>query len=139
MNIERNEFYMRIAETIAQASHAKRAKNGALLEKNGNIIAFGYNGTPAGFNNECEFHNSGGDFITKGEVLHAETNAISKCAKSTASSARATLYTTCAPCFDCAKLIIQAGIIRVYYRNEYRKSDGLELLQAAGIPYQQLP
>src|SRR5690242_14003254 len=110
-----DRFYMSLALTIAESSRAKRLKVGALLVKDGNIISFGFNGTPKGFDNVCEINGK-----TKPEVLHAESNAITKCAKSTMSSEGATLYTTDSPCFECAKLIIQSGIVRVVYEREFR-------------------
>lgn len=123
-----DKFYMGIAYEISSASYAKRRKVGTILVKDNNIISFGYNGTPKGFSNVCEDGNS-----TKPEVLHAESNAIAKCAQSTMNSAGSTMYSTCAPCFDCAKLIIQAGITKVYYLEDYRDNKGLELLDAAKI------
>ena len=124
-----DKFYMNLAYSMANASVSERRKVGALLVKNNNIIAFGYNGTPSGFDNTCEL--PGGD--TKPEVLHAESNAITKCAKSTNSSDGSILYVTCAPCFDCAKLIIQSGIKGVVFKERYRNDDGLKLLAKAGI------
>jgi dCMP deaminase len=127
MNNE-SEFYMNLADHIGQASRAERLKVGAVLVKDDNIIAFGFNGTPAGFDNECEL-----DGVTKPEVLHAESNAIAKCAKSTYSSDGATLYVTVSPCFECAKLVIQAGINCVYFKSLYRDMTGLGLLYQAGV------
>lgn len=121
-------FYINLAKAVSTASYAKRLKVGAVLVKNGNIIAFGYNGTPSGFDNTCEINE-----VTKSEVLHAESNAIAKCAKSEHSSEGATLYVTDSPCFECAKLIIQAGIKRVVYDADYRLDDGVVLLKKAGI------
>lgn len=127
-------FYMSIAQRVSTASRCERNKIGALLEKDGNIIAFGYNGTPIGFPNKCEENASPTHGLTtKPEVLHAESNALMKCARSTHSSEGANLYITVAPCFDCAKLIIQGLIKRVYYVEEYRDPAGLELLERAGI------
>lgn len=120
--------YIEIAKEISLCSKAKRAKVGAILVKDGTIIAMGYNGTPTGFNNTCEVDN-----VTKSEVIHAESNAIVKCATSTISSEGSTLYCTMLPCFDCAKLIIQAKIKRVVYHLEYRKQNGKNLLNKAGI------
>lgn len=117
-------FYINLAEQIAQASYCERMKVGALIVKDGNIISFGYNGTPKGFDNVCEIDN-----ITKREVLHAESNAITKCARSTSSSEDATLYTTVAPCFECSKLILQSGIIRLVYKDEYRDTSGITMLK----------
>lgn len=134
MNMPKHQFYMDLALVIALASHAERNKVGALLEKDGNIIAFGYNGTPAGFDNSCEeYQGNPIKLVTKPEVLHAESNAIAKCAKSAHSSEGCTLYVTVSPCLECAKLIIQAGIKEVLFAEYYRDSAGLELLEKAGI------
>ena len=131
-----DEVYMAMAEKLSELSHAQRAKVGALIVKDTHIIAEGYNGTPTGFDNTCEYYDYLDFCHTKREVLHAESNAIAKIAKSTNSSLGATLYVTLAPCIDCAKLIIQAGIARVVYKTPYH-SDGLKLLQKAGtIVYQ---
>ena len=120
--------YLEMAEIWAQNSYCKRRKVGALLVKDRMIISDGYNGTPSGFENICEE-----DGVTKPYVLHAEANAITKVAKSGNSSEGATLYVTASPCLDCSKLIIQAGIKRVVYRDEYRLTDGVDLLRRAGI------
>lgn len=121
--------YLDIAKLIAKHSHAERKKTGAIIVKDIRIISTGYNGTPAGFPNQCEDSN----FNTLPEVLHAESNAITKCAKSTESSEGSILYTTLSPCIECAKLIIQAGIKEVYYFEEYRTKEGIELLEFANI------
>ena len=120
--------YLEMAEIWAQNSYCKRRKVGALLVKNRMIISDGYNGTPSGFENICEENG-----VTKPYVLHAEANAITKVAKSGNSSEGATLYVTASPCMECAKLIIQSGIKRVVYRDEYRITDGIDLLRRAGI------
>jgi dCMP deaminase len=120
--------YLEMAEIWAQNSYCKRRKVGALLVKNRMIISDGYNGTPSGFENICEE-----DGVTKPYVLHAEANAITKVAKSGNSSEGATLYVTASPCLECSKLIIQSGIKRVVYRDEYRLTDGIDLLRRAGI------
>ena len=120
--------YLEMAEIWAQNSYCKRRKVGALLVKDRMIISDGYNGTPSGFENVCEE-----DGVTKPYVLHAEANAITKVAKSGNSSDGATLYVTASPCMECAKLIIQSGIRRVVYRDEYRITDGIDLLRRAGI------
>ena len=116
-------FYMRIAEIVSEQSKCSRAKVGAILVKDGNVIAIGYNGTPTGFCNDCEQEDN-----TLPEVLHAESNAIAKCARSTSSADKATLYTTLSPCFECCKLIIQAGISRVVYKELYRDYHRCEYL-----------
>ena len=121
--------YLRMAEIWAENSYCKRRKVGALIVKNNMIISDGYNGTPSGFENVCEDEEG----HTKPYVLHAEANAITKVAKSNNSSNGATLYVTAAPCMECAKLIIQSGIRRVVYVESYRLSDGIELLERAGI------
>ena len=120
--------YLEMAEIWAQNSYCKRRKVGALLVKDRMIISDGYNGTPSGFENVCEE-----DGVTKPYVLHAEANAITKVAKSGNSSDGATLYVTASPCLECSKLIIQSGIKRVVYRDEYRLTDGIDLLRRAGI------
>ena len=126
--------YLQMASIWAQNSYCKRRKVGALLVKDRMIISDGYNGTPSGFENICE----DADDITKPYVLHAEANSITKVAKSGNSSEGATLYVTAAPCLECAKLIIQAGITRVVYRDEYRLTDGVDLLRKAGIEVEQV-
>jgi dCMP deaminase len=119
---------MNIAIEISSMSYANRLKVGAILVKNNSIISYGYNGMPSGFENICEIDN-----VTKPEVLHAESNAVMKVCKSTQSSEDAVLYVTHSPCFECAKLIIQAGIKNVYYRNVYRNINGIKLLEKAKI------
>lgn len=121
--------YIRMATIWAENSYCKRRQVGALIVKNKMIISDGYNGTPSGFENVCEDDNN----VTKPYVLHAEANAITKIARSNNSSDGATLYVTAAPCIECAKLIIQAGIKRVVYSSHYRLEDGIELLQRANI------
>ena len=121
--------YLQMAAIWARNSYCKRRQVGALLVKDRMIISDGYNGTPSGFENNCEDENG----LTRPYVLHAEANAITKVAKSGNSSLGATLYVTAAPCLECAKLIIQAGIKRVVYRDEYRLTDGVDLLRKAGI------
>ena len=121
--------YLEMAAIWAKNSYCKRRQVGALIVKDRMIISDGYNGTPAGFENICEDENG----VTKPYVLHAEANAITKVAKSGNSSAGATLYVTASPCLECSKLIIQSGIKRVVYRDEYRLTDGIDLLRKAGI------
>jgi len=130
--------YIKMAQVWAELSHATRKKVGALIVKNNTIISDGFNGTPSGFENECEeaIHNEDGSFReykTKWYVLHAESNALAKVAKSTQSSDGATLYITYSPCTDCSKLILQAGIKRVVYLEEYRDTNGLDFLRRAGV------
>lgn len=121
--------YMQMAAIWAQNSYCRRRQVGALLVKDRMIISDGYNGTPAGFENICEDESG----ATKPYVLHAEANAITKVAQSGNGSRNATLYVTAAPCIECAKLIIQSGISRVVYRDEYRLTDGVDLLVKAGV------
>lgn len=129
-----DDKYMQMAEIWAGNSYCKRRKVGALIVKDRMIISDGYNGTPAGFENVCEDENG----VTKAYVLHAEANAISKVAQSGNSSAGATLYVTASPCIECSKLIIQAGIKRVVYRDEYRLTDGIDLLRRAGVEIEKI-
>lgn len=121
--------YLEMARIWAQNSYCKRRQVGALIVKEKMIISDGYNGTPAGFENNCEDEND----KTKPYVLHAEANAITKVAKSNNSSEGATLYVTTSPCLECSKLIIQSGISRVVFCDRYHNEDGLRLLDRAGI------
>ena len=127
--LELDKRYMRMAAIWAENSYCVRRKVGALIVKDKMIISDGYNGTPVGFENICE--NDEG--FTKPYVLHAEANAITKIARSNNNSNGATLYVTTSPCIECAKLIIQAGIVRVVYGEEYHIMDGIELLKRAGV------
>lgn len=144
---------MKVAETFAGLSSAKRLHVGAIVVKDDRIISIGYNGMPSGWDNDCEdkIYCDDGDWseqqlpktedlpwlryklVTKPEVLHAETNAIAKLAKSTESGMGATMFITHAPCLDCAKLIYQSGIGHVLYRNSYRSDAGVEFLQKASV------
>jgi dCMP deaminase len=164
-----DKIYMQIAYQTAKLSYAERRKVGCIIVKDEQIVSFGYNGTPHGFENACEDvetirveadYASNPDAVnileddgficgddghcekhihtTKREVLHAESNAITKLAKSTMTSDNADLYTTTAPCFDCSKLIIQAGIKKVFYSEDYRDMSGIELLERAGIQVQEV-
>ena len=157
--------YLRIAKIWSENSYSRRNKVGAIIVKDGMIISDGYNGTPSGFDNNCENEvkcdvdpsdslDGGASIcmtynddcnkcphhylVTKPEVLHAEANAITKVAKTTNSSDGSTLYVTLSPCIECAKLIIQAGIVRVVYMEKYRNEDGLKLLEKAGIQVEQI-
>lgn len=121
--------YMSMAKIWAENSYCQRRKVGALIVKDNMIISDGYNGTPSGFENVCEDENG----LTKPYVLHAEANAITKIARSNNNSDGATLYVTASPCIECAKLIIQAGIKRVIYAEKYRLTDGIDLLERAGV------
>ena len=161
---------MQTAETFAELSHARRLHVGAIVVKDDRIISIGYNGMPAGWDNDCEnvewcsaggwlsaeeieegwpyegtYLDAGGNEMqgryrlkTKPEVLHAETNAIAKLAKSTESGNGALLFVTHSPCLDCAKLIFQSGIRSVFYRDSYRSTDGIEFLEKSGITVEQL-
>ena len=133
-----DKTYMNMARELSKLSHAQRRKVGCLIVKDTHIIAEGLNGTPRGFDNNCAYVGHVDHYYTKPEVLHAESNAITKLARSTNSSEGATLYVTCCPCFDCAKLIIQSGIERVVYDEPYSKGDGLTLLKKAGVEVDQL-
>jgi dCMP deaminase len=121
--------YLRMARIWAENSYCQRRQVGALVVKDKMIISDGYNGTPSGFENVCEDEQG----MTKTYVLHAEANAITKLARSNNNSDGATIYITASPCIECAKLIIQAGIKRVVYGENYRLTDGVELLKRAGI------
>lgn len=127
--------YLKMARIWAENSYCKRRQVGALIVKDKMIISDGYNGTPSGFENVCEDENN----VTKPYVLHAEANAITKIARSSNNSDGATLYVTAAPCIECAKLIIQAGISRVIYSEEYRIEDGINFLRRAGIEVKYIP
>lgn len=129
-----DQRYLKMAAIWAHNSYCRRRQVGALLVKNKMIISDGYNGTPSGFENNCEDENG----QTRPYVLHAEANAITKVAKSGNSSEGATLYVTSSPCLECSKLIIQSGIIRVVFTENYRLDDGLNLLKRAGIEVVQI-
>ncbi|MCR5695534.1 MAG: dCMP deaminase family protein [Marinilabiliaceae bacterium] len=129
-----DQRYLAMARIWSQNSYCKRRQVGALMVKDQMIISDGYNGTPSGFENNCEDENN----HTYPYVLHAEANAITKVAKSANSSIGATLYVTASPCLECAKLIIQAGITRVVYSEDYRSSEGIELLKRANILVDQI-
>ena len=120
--------YMDVAERFAQLSSAKRLQVGAIVVKDDRIISIGYNGMPSGWDNCCEEDNK-----TKPEVIHAESNAISKLARGNESGEGATMFVTHQPCIDCAKLIYQSGIATVYYKNEYRSTQGLDFLNKSGV------
>lgn len=134
--------YMKTAETFAELSHARRLHVGAIIVKDDRIISIGYNGMPAGWNNDCEdeiFQQDGtASLKTKPEVLHAETNAIAKLAKSTESGDGAVLFVTHMPCLDCAKLIFQSGIRSVFYRDSYRSTEGIAFLEKSGVTVEKL-
>lgn len=139
-SLEIDRTYLKMAKQWAQLSRAERMKVGCLVVKDRMIISDGFNGTPRGFDNTCEQLNTvteqmmgGNTTITKPEVLHAESNAITKLAMSTISSKDSTMYVTLSPCLDCAKLIIQCGIKRVVYSELYRITTGVALLEQGDI------
>jgi len=140
------EAYMDVAERFAQLSSATRLQVGAIVVKDDRIISIGYNGMPSDWDNTCEECCDGGGLIgagcnhdhctgpkTKPEVLHAESNAIAKLAKSPESGEGASIFITHSPCIDCAKLIYQSGIATVYYKNDYRSTQGIEFLNKSNI------
>lgn len=150
-----DDAHMKVAETYARLSSATRLKVGSIIVKNDRIISIGYNGTPAGWDNACEdiiseqstyvIDNGGPEYPmstirtkTKQEVIHAEMNAIGKLAKSAESGKDATMYITHAPCFECAKLIHIAGIKKVFYREQYRSTEGLEFLDKCNIEVEKI-
>tara|TARA_R110000824_G_scaffold10056_2_gene44594 strand:- start:5214 stop:5633 length:420 start_codon:yes stop_codon:yes gene_type:complete len=126
--------YINMALDWAKLSYAKRKRVGALLVKNGMIISDGYNGTPSGFDNKCEDENN----KTLWYVLHAEANALMKVARSTQSAEGSTLYVTLSPCKECSKLIFQAGVKRVVYCIDYKDSEGIDLLNKAGVKVEKI-
>jgi dCMP deaminase len=134
-NWDLDKRYLRMAKVWAENSYCQRRQVGALIVKDKMIISDGYNGTPSGFENVCETE----DGVTKPYVLHAEANAITKIARSGNNSDGATLYVTDSPCIECSKLIIQAGIKRVVYGEKYRLTDGIDLLERAGVIVEYLP
>jgi dCMP deaminase len=142
---------MKTAETFAECSTARRLHVGAIVVKEDRIISIGYNGMPSGWDNNCEevvdvnpsdprydYNNFIKELKTKPEVLHAETNAIAKLAKSNESGLGASMFVTHAPCLDCAKLVYQSGINTVYYRNSYRDENGIQFLEKAGVKIEKI-
>lgn len=127
--LKRHLTYLKMASEWSQNSCCRRKKVGALIVKENMIISDGYNGTPSGFSNDCEDM----DGNTQWYVLHAEANAITKLAKSTQNAEGSILYVTLSPCKECSKLIIQSGIKRVIFKEEYRETSGLKILKEAGI------
>ena len=132
------DAYMDVAERFAKLSHAKRLNVGAIVVKDDRIISIGYNGMPSGWDNDCEEvvgQDEVGSLVLKSkpEVLHAESNAIAKLAKSNESGNNATLFVTHSPCLDCAKLIYQSGITTVYFKDNYRSNDGIEFLRKSNV------
>jgi dCMP deaminase len=150
-------LYMDWAKRLSQLSHARRLQVGAVIVKDDTVISYGYNGMPAGWNNECEDRVYANEWTidsnewqyidneskpynlkTKPEVLHAESNAISKLARSPNSGSGADIFITHSPCLECAKLIYQSGISRVFYSQDYRDSSGIDFLLRSGIPVEQI-
>jgi len=132
------DAFMDTAERFAQLSSSRRLRVGAVVVKDDRITSIGYNGTPAGWDNNCEdYHgldlNSNPTLVTKKEVIHAEANAISKLAKSTESGEGSWMFCTHAPCIDCAKMIYGAGIKTLVYRDDYRSEEGLDLLRNCNV------
>lgn len=142
MKLRLKNAYIKTAEVFAELSHARRLHVGAIVVKEDRIISIGYNGMPAGWDNNCEeevFQQDGTTSLkTKPEVLHAETNAIAKLAKSNESGMGASIFITHAPCLDCAKLIYQSGISNVLYRNSYRDTSGIAFLEKSGVTVEKL-
>ena len=130
---ELDRVYLLMAKSLSQLSTAQRLKVGCLIVKDTHIIAEGCNGMPRNMSNVCEYQDCVEQIYTKKEVIHAEMNALLKLARSTQSSVGATAYCTNSPCFECAKSIIQAGIVRFVYTTTYRKDDGLKLLKEGGV------
>ena len=134
-------YYMQVAELTSKLSYAKRLQVGAVVVKGHKILATGYNGMPSGWDNNCEewvkvtdiFSDADKELKTRQEVLHAESNAITKLATSTESSENSTMFCTHAPCIQCAKLIYQSGIKTLYYKHTYRDTAGLEFLKKSGV------
>lgn len=136
-------LYMDWAKRLSTLSHAKRLQVGAVIVKDDTVISYGYNGMPAGWDNNCEDEISYPDtesitLKTKPEVLHAESNAISKLARGHNSGANATIFITHSPCLECSKLIYQSGISRVFYSQDYRDSSGINFLLRSGIPVEKI-
>lgn len=137
------DYYKDIAYRTSLLSRARRLKVGAIIVKDDKIISFGYNGTPKGMDNNCEYvagYNADGTEIlkTKPEVLHAELNSITKLAKSTESGDNSIMFVTHGPCLECAKCIYQTGIKEVYYSEDYRDDTGIKFLQCIGVSVQKL-
>ena len=136
------DAYMDVAERFSKLSTAKRLNVGAIVVKDDRIISIGYNGMPSGWDNDCEdivaVDELEPTYKTKQQVLHAESNAITKLAKSTESGDKSTMFCTHSPCIECAKLIFQTGIDTLYYRKDYRSTDGIDFLKASGVTVEQI-
>ena len=134
MNQERmDKYFMDVAKLTSQLSHARRTKVGAVMVKDNRIISIGLNGTPHGFSNECEIEQPDGTLVTKNIVVHAEMNALCFCAKTEIETEGATIYLTLSPCANCALALIQSGVKRVVYLEQYRDLSGIQILEQAGI------
>ena len=138
-------LYMDVAERVAQMSYAERLKVGAIVEKDGRIISMGFNGMPSGMDNVCEhcFVAGNGTYdhiqlVTRKEVIHAERNAIDKLSSSNESGKNAVMYITHSPCLECAKSIHTSGVQAIFYKEEYRSTEGVELLQKLGVTVHKL-
>jgi dCMP deaminase len=143
MNKKIIQAHLKVAEVYSELSHAIKLKVGAIIVKDNRVISIGYNGTPSGWDNSCErvikrFENGKEELETKPEVIHAEANAIAKLARSQESGDDSTMFITHAPCIDCAKLILTAGIKKVYYKNVYRNEDGISFLSKGGIEIERI-
>jgi len=143
MTTKWDDAFMDTAERFSQLSTAKRLKVGAVVVKDNRIISIGYNGTPSGWSNECEYRfvnpqTMVAEDVTKKEVIHAEANAITKLARDGESGIGAYIYTTHAPCMDCAKLIYGAGIRKLFYRNSYRDQSGIDFLHQCYIDVEKM-
>ena len=134
MNKRMIDAHMKVAEIYANLSHAKRLKVGSIVVKDNRVVSIGYNGTPSGWDNNCEDEN----YKTKPEVIHAEANAIAKLARTNESGLDSEMFITHAPCIECAKLIFAAGIKSVYFKNFYRESNGLEFLKKCNVKVEQV-
>ena len=132
------QAYMQTAQTFAELSSAQRLHVGAIIVKDDRIISIGYNGMPSGWSNVCEDVQEDGTLKTKPEVLHAESNAIAKLARSNENGDGADLFVTHSPCIECAKLIYQTGIKNVYYQSDYRSNDGISFLLQSGVSVEKL-
>lgn len=135
------DLYMDIARRVSELSYARRLHVGAVIVKDDTVISYGYNGMPAGWDNNCEDILVDGitsQLKTKPEVLHAESNAIAKLAKSSNSGLGADMFITHSPCLDCAKLIYQSGIKRVWFGENYRKDNGIQFLKQSGVEVAQI-
>ena len=134
MNKRMIDAHMKVAEIYANLSHAKRLKVGSIVVKDNRVVSIGYNGTPSGWDNNCEDKN----YKTKPEVIHAEANAIAKLARTNESGLDSEMFITHAPCIECAKLIFAAGIKSVYFKNFYRESNGLQFLKNCNVKVEQI-